>query len=164
MTRSTLWLKTSHYNEIIQDIERWGELETGGVFMGYQAPEAFVVTDIVGCGPNSKHRKHSFMPDQNYQLEEISKVYFDSNKNILYLGDWHSHPCSSPTMSHKDKKTLTKIATDSASMNKNPIMTIFGYEGLKSHWVSKSYLFKSGYCRWFSLNEFSCLEIDLKLY
>lgn len=105
----------------------WKPLETGGVLMGYIATNGdVVVTDIIGPGDNAIHKKYSFYPDQDFQLKKIERIYFESSKSNTYLGDWHSHPHSKPSLSNRDKKTLGNIASDQGSQNNNPVMVVLG--------------------------------------
>ncbi|RUO69583.1 hypothetical protein CWI78_06575 [Idiomarina ramblicola] len=53
-------------------------------------------------------------------------MFYEEDKALFYLGDWHSHPTSSPQLSWKDKRTLSRIANTPESNCINPLMVIFG--------------------------------------
>ena len=41
-----------------------------------------------------------------------------------YLGDWHTHPGGSPTLSFRDRKTLKQIARWKPARSITPVMVI----------------------------------------
>lgn len=100
--------------------------ETGGVLIGYWAVlfQEIVLTTVVGPGPHAIHGTDSFMPDSEYQEAEIARYYHASGRLHTYLGDWHTHPNSSPRMSRIDRKTLKNIAGDPDARTPVPIMAI----------------------------------------
>jgi len=146
MNESKLWVTTDQIEQIIIDIENHHPYETGGVLMGYTGLNGdVVVTDIIYSGPNAIHKRYSFCPDQEYQLEQIANIFYESNRSVNYLGDWHSHPNTVPDLSMLDKRTLTKIALTPESKCPNPIMVIFGEKPNK--WTINAVRFQSGKIR-----------------
>ena len=138
-----LWIPKPIYQSMIIDTEKWKPCETGGVFMGYRAEnQDSVVTDMIYAGPCAIHSRFRFNPDQDYQLKQIADIYLASKGTITYLGDWHSHPNSKPELSLLDRRTLTKIAITTESMNKNPIMVILGR--YPKQWTLNAVYFVSG--------------------
>jgi len=143
MHQIKLWIPDMIYHTLIHEAEIWRPLETGGSFMGYVATNTdVVITDAIDAGDNAKHTEHSFLPDQDYQLNEFQRIYYESNGSKLYLGDWHTHPNNLPNLSLQDKKTLVKSATTPESGNPNPIMMILG--GKISEWIINAVQFQSG--------------------
>ncbi|UTW02813.1 Mov34/MPN/PAD-1 family protein [Amphritea atlantica] len=138
-----LWLPKELHDEIISEIEHWHPYETGGVLMGYTGSNGdVVVTYLIPCGENSVHKRMSFEPDQEFQLQKISKIYTESSGNITYLGDWHSHPKSTSELSSADKRTLTKVALTKASKCPYPVMMIFAE--IPSRWTVNVVRFVKG--------------------
>jgi integrative and conjugative element protein (TIGR02256 family) len=101
--------------------------ETGGVLMGMidQYNNIFI-TEVIGPGPSAEHHLASFTPDYNWQEDKIAKIYQDSKRRKIYLGDWHSHPSGNTSLSRKDKKTLKNIANYPDARIQTPIMAILG--------------------------------------
>jgi len=125
------------------EAEKYAPLETGGSFMGYVAKNNdIVITDLIEAGTNAERYENAFIPDQEYQLEEFSKIYFDSNRTKNYLGDWHTHPNHTANLSLKDKRTLTLIANSPDSQNSQPLMIILS--GLTKDWTLNAFQFDSG--------------------
>lgn len=124
---SNVWISQRLMNEMLADIEKFSPLETGGSFFGYHSKQNnVVITNLIPAGPNAKHKKYSFEPDQLFQLKIMEELYFEHNALINYLGDWHSHPSSVSCLSRRDEKTLLKIARSDTAQCPNPIMMIFG--------------------------------------
>jgi len=137
------WISQLLINQIIEEIEKWDPLETGGVLMGYIASNNdVVVTELIACGSNATHRRYSFEPEQEFQLEEIAGIHASTDGKTTYLGDWHSHPKSSPGLSFIDKRTLTNIALTKESQCPFPVMMIAGSKPKK--WDFNTVRFVSG--------------------
>ena len=119
-----LWLRHSVEEALRRDGTCKAPLETGGVLMGYQQADAYVVTACIGPGPKAIHKRASFIPDYDYQEQEIARVYRDSGRVFTYLGDWHTHPDGRIRLSAIDRKTLKRIAGHPAARIHNPVMMI----------------------------------------
>lgn len=124
---SRIWISQEFIDTIITEIESYFPLETGGALFGYQTENGdIVVTHLISAGSNAIHKKLSFEPDQEYQLAQMEIIYYESKGVLTYLGDWHSHPVSSPLLSRRDEKTLLNIAYSESAKCSKPIMIIFG--------------------------------------
>ena len=104
--------------------------ETGGCLMGYfsENDDEVVITDIIGPGGNAIHRPSYFCPDSDFQEKEIARIYNESGRRTIYLGDWHMHPLPNKYLSWRDKKTLRKIARHKPARISNPLMGVFYYD------------------------------------
>lgn len=121
----TIWLPAKLLDEMGALATSAYPKETGGVLIGYDAGNGLVVTGITGPGPEAIHESHAYTPDYAYQDAEIGRVYRESGRRHTYLGDWHSHPDGSTTLSSKDKLTLRTIARYRPARASAPIMGIF---------------------------------------
>jgi integrative and conjugative element protein (TIGR02256 family) len=83
-----------------------------------------VITEAVGPGLRAVHDLKGFLPDHEYQDAEIAKRYEASGRRISYLGDWHSHPGGTASLSRKDEKTLARIAREQAARAATPLMAL----------------------------------------
>ena len=112
--------------------------ETGGCLMGYYAVGGgIVITKIIGPGPNAKHEPYNFEGDSDWQCNEVGRIYDESGRTTTYLGDWHTHPKSSPRLSDLDIECLDKIANNPDARCPEPVMLVLGYDldmvGVYSH-------------------------------
>lgn len=155
-----VWIPQILINEMIDKIERYAPLETGGSFFGYLSEDSdLVITHLIEAGPFAKRTAFSFEPDQKYQLQIMEELFFESGKSLSYLGDWHSHPSSSADLSLRDRRTLAKIAKSSEAKCPQPIMMVFGLYPKK--WSVNCVRFKEETQYFFVFNscEYETLEI-----
>lgn len=103
--------------------------------MGYAAPAgAVVITHIIGPGPHAVHAQSAFIPDHAFHRDQVARVYASTNRQSTYLGDWHTHPNGSTTLSATDRDTLRSIANAPAARVPEPLMLIVG--GTIEQWQS----------------------------
>lgn len=98
-------------------------LETGGVLLGTVNDDRIVVQIAVGPGPAAKHGFASFVRDGAYAQLELERVLSESNGEIDYLGEWHTHtiPVGPST---RDKKSMAVIALNSQYGISNPFLIL----------------------------------------
>lgn len=129
--RPQIWFDRGCLRQIEDEAAAKATDETGGILLGYavddraQAP-VFVVTHVLGPGPNAVHKPASFVPDAAWQEMELARAYADSGRTLAYLGDWHTHPGGSPRPSSQDVSTLGTIARCQEARCRNPVMLIVG--------------------------------------
>lgn len=122
-----VWIKHHLYEKLFEETNKKLPLETGGMLLGYKDEyNDIVITELIGAGPNAVHNEYSFAPDGKYQQNELSRIYYESDRIFTYLGDWHSHPYQNSYMSGRDLKTLKKIAKTKSAREPNPIFIIIG--------------------------------------
>ena len=120
-----VWIRQTILDEIFSQGNSHLPKETGGILMGYSvSPKEFVITEIILAGEKAIHNFNSFQPDQEFHVNEIKRIYEESNGMITYLGDWHTHPNSYPYLSSKDKKTIKAIAQYKPARIATPLMLI----------------------------------------
>lgn len=134
------WVKRSVLEPMLVEAERSTPYETGGCLMGYWLVpfKEVVITKLIGPGPNAKHLRNKFEPDHEWQAAEIARVYKESGYLYTYLGDWHTHPCSRPSLSWRDRRTLRRIASYPPARAPTPLMGILARN---SPWVLKIWCF-----------------------
>jgi integrative and conjugative element protein (TIGR02256 family) len=103
--------------------------ETGGILLGRRYPGLFHVTHVVGPGPDARHDRTSFIPDRDWQYEQIDVLYNQCSGYLEYLGDWHTHPQGTLSPSETDLALLEAIAATPESRCPTPIMCILAGTG-----------------------------------
>lgn len=155
-----VWIPQILLSEMTDEIGRYVPLETGGSFFGYHSDDnEIVITQLIKAGPFAKRTICSFEPDQNYQLQTMEELFYESNKSLSYLGDWHSHPSSSSELSSRDRRTLATIAKAPEARCSQPIMMVFG--SYPEKWTVKCVRFKnySRYMLIFDSCEYETLQL-----
>lgn len=122
-------------------------IETGGVLAGYTNESGnVVITHASGPGPNAIKLPTKFEKDIEYCQAFLDDLFTSTNKKIVYVGEWHSHPngCNHP--SGTDIKSLSTIAFQKEYLTDMPLMIIFSNLGEPSctiHPAGKRYYFTS---------------------
>ncbi|PWW26613.1 integrative and conjugative element protein (TIGR02256 family) [Cytobacillus oceanisediminis] len=130
MNLEDIFIKRDALSFIENEVKKTdNEVETGGILMGYYTvKDEVVITHCSGPGPKAKHRKYSVTLDSAYAQKFVDEIYLQTNRNITYIGDWHSHTFNDLTPSRTDKKELNKIAKNRLSRLETPIMLIVCYD------------------------------------
>lgn len=109
------------------------EIETGGVISGFiKEDKSIVITNVSGPGPKSVRDSNRFSKDIEYCQNFLDELYVNSNKQKVYIGEWHSHPSSNNKPSGIDIKNLSEIAIQKEYLTDFPIMIIFSKQGKPS--------------------------------
>lgn len=95
------------------------------MLVGYWADDhTAVVTTATGAGPNAIHRRGGFTPDAAYDVAEVARLYEESGRYYVYLGDWHTHPVGGLSPSRRDRRTLRRISRHGDARCPRPVMLI----------------------------------------
>ncbi len=98
-------------------------LETGGMLLGrYVDDHTALVTDVAGPCADAVHGTHSFESGSAGVAELLAALWPET----YYLGDWHTHPASSPEPSETDLVALQEKAEREEAMCPQPVMLILG--------------------------------------
>lgn len=121
----TAWVSRDAYKEMLRLASLKFPFETGGMLLGYTAENGdVVITGVVGPGPKAEHYRFRFRPDTEFQQEQL-ETHFSRTEGVeTYLGDWHTHPKGSCSLSIIDRRTLARIATTPSSGTINPLMVV----------------------------------------
>lgn len=144
-TIGTAWIANTALSAIVAEAEGSYPAETGGLLLGYwSAPYTeVVITDIIDPGPQSIHEPTRFVPDADYQENELARRFCLDPARLGYLGDWHSHPRGTGMLSRQDRKTLTDIATCVEARAPVPLMAVVALSpGVSTDW--KTFIWRFG--------------------
>lgn len=126
-------------------VEEKRGIETGGVLAGIVDVDGNI--EVVAAsppGPNASHSATEFRKDVAFCQEFLDNAYVTSDRKVVYVGEWHSHPCSSNAPSALDIKSLTEISQQKDYLTTNPVMIIFSSTGAPSgsiHPVNRAHYF-----------------------
>lgn len=110
---------------IKQESAESGDVETGGVLVGYRnAGDEYVIVKASKPGPNAVRTKTRFEKDEEYCQKQLLDAFNELGEKGLYLGEWHYHPSGGNQPSGLDIKSLTEIAAQENYRIDKPIMII----------------------------------------
>jgi integrative and conjugative element protein (TIGR02256 family) len=161
VTPVRVWVPQSVLMVVMQEAELHHPNESGGVLVGYRDDDSnqYVVTGASGPGPKAKHARFTFEPDAQFQEDFVRATYLASDRRYVYLGDWHSHPRGSTTLSSRDKRTLRGISAAVTARLRNPLMGILA--GGPDQWDFALWQFRPAR-RWFCRDHIEWATISLE--
>jgi len=88
---------------------RENDFENGGILMGelYPRSNRIKITHVLVC-EHTKNSKYRLELNIECLQKQMNQIWQESKGTITYLGDWHTHPESSPKPSYTDYKTFVK--------------------------------------------------------
>lgn len=105
--------------------------EFGGFLIGNYSEDSKVlyITDTIL--PNTfKASKYLFERSTDGIDFKFEKFYAESPQKY-YVGEWHTHPDSSPIPSNTDIKAMKTIVNHDQVSIKNPVLLIIGYDSIQ---------------------------------
>ena len=127
----TLSLPTSVLATMRQETELEGELETGGVLVGWDDGQGTITIKAASRpGPNAIKKPTRFEKDVDFCQRFIDDRYW--GEGWVYVGEWHYHPEGSNKPSAQDLDSLSRIAQQKEYMTTAPIMAILDNTGQAS--------------------------------
>lgn len=99
------------YNTIYSTLEKYGNLEIGGMLVGYQrGKNHFSIADATIADDIGKFSIFNFIRDPIKSIKIITQLFIKKKYN--YIGEWHSHPKFALQPSTKDIATMKGIIAD----------------------------------------------------
>lgn len=94
--------------------------EAGGILLGHRRGPHLEVIEATAPMTGDIRRRHSFERlDPGHQVRASTR-WRVSDSTILYLGEWHTHPCSKPSPSGVDNREWGKLVRT----NEGPLIFI----------------------------------------
>lgn len=108
-------------------------IETGGVLAGYMDKNGdVIISHASGPGPKALRSAVRFEKDVEHCQQFLEKIFIDSGRKTVYVGEWHSHPSKNNNPSGLDIKSLSEIAVEKGYLTDEPVMIILSNHGKPS--------------------------------
>ena len=121
-----LFVISSVFEKIRRESSLFLLRETGGIIIGYRTNILdIVITHVSGSGPKAVHSFCNFDIDHKYAQHALDYIFNETEGGLTFMGDWHTHPLMSTSLSGRDKKTLKSIALNKKFMCEKPIAIVF---------------------------------------
>ena len=122
-----LVLEEQVQRELIRVCTKSGELETGGILIGYYTDDlSTAVVNEVSSPPTDSVRGFSSFSRGVVGLSRLLKRRWNSANRTYYLGEWHYHPVMQIKPSCIDMAQMLAIQADSKYYCNEPILLIVG--------------------------------------
>lgn len=102
-----------------------GDLETGGILIGYYSPlcDQAIITEVAGAPSDSVSGRWTFTRGIAGLQPLIDRAW---RRGKYYLGEWHFHPFVSPLPSPRDRAQLASFSRDRAYRCPEPVLMVVG--------------------------------------
>jgi integrative and conjugative element protein (TIGR02256 family) len=107
-----------------------GELESGGVLLGFRRDPHLEVLDATLPGARDLRRPHQFVRRCASHQSNATRAWKTSGKSIDYLGEWHTHPEADPVPSIIDRREMIRRSKE--HRQESLVELIVGTHGLWS--------------------------------
>lgn len=100
--------------------------EYGGILVGKYSNDlkiCFIEETIVP--KKNRSSRYSFERGKEGLSQKLTK-YYNQNPQLIYVGEWHTHPDSTPTPSVTDNQAMKEIAECDGVKITSPILLILG--------------------------------------
>ena len=97
--------------------------ENGGQLFAKFLGDKIVIEIATITRGNTKRSRFGFWPDRLAERQDIQALF---DKGLHYIGDWHTHPESTPAPSASDRIKMIDIFQRSNHELKNMLMVIVG--------------------------------------
>ncbi|MFD1954105.1 Mov34/MPN/PAD-1 family protein [Paenibacillus thailandensis] len=87
--------------------------EAGGILLGRIFDDQIIIQQITTPGPGDKSGRYFFERNVKRAQWFVDLAWRSSNGEVIYLGEWHTHPEPVPRPSSVDQKLITNMLRDS---------------------------------------------------
>jgi integrative and conjugative element protein (TIGR02256 family) len=116
----------SKYNQ--QDKEK---SESGGILLGKIRADhsEYIITDISEPCKEDRRGRHFFIRSKANAQNVINKLWEKSRGEIVYLGEWHTHPELHPSPSFTDNNLIKQCSNEIKPLPPIIFLVIVGESG-----------------------------------
>ena len=131
----------SIFDDVKKQVRKHYPKECGGIFIGKINNDNEAVIEAMMVPNTFFSTRVLFVRVSGFLNKWLEKIFHQSNGDLYYLGEWHSHPDAPPIPSWKDLNSMKKIAENPDKRIKTPLLLIIGFD-VKS-FNEKFYLFSN---------------------
>lgn len=117
------------FGKIKQHVKKHYPNECGGVFVGkIIVDENKAIIEKIMIPKSLRSTPVYFLRLSGFINKWLIRIFHQSEGELLYLGEWHSHPNGEPKPSSKDFQTMKRIAENENVRIQTPLLLIVGYD------------------------------------
>jgi integrative and conjugative element protein (TIGR02256 family) len=83
--------------------------ESGGILLGYRRGDHAHIVAATVPGPFDRGTRTSFLRSERGHREHALTMWRDSEEQMDYMGEWHTHPESEPSPSSTDRRAWNEL-------------------------------------------------------
>lgn len=125
--RFELWILQSPWRSIVEECDRSGALETGGILVGFHRDnQSIAVVNEAVMKPIDSSVGPNWFKRGVAGLRGFLKQRWGQKERSFYLGEWHYHPAEVVEPSQTDIIQMMRISEDPSYSCREPLMLIVG--------------------------------------
>lgn len=104
--------------------------ESGGILLGRRRGKHLEVLLATEPSPHDKGSTYSFLREAKVHAEVARQAWIRGNRQIDYLGEWHTHPQTAPVPSEIDRAEWSRLVLQCPDKT-TLLMVVVGTEELR---------------------------------
>lgn len=129
------------FRDIQKQVDKFYPNECGGIFVGTVTDDATATIKKMILPKKFRSTPVYFVRVTGFINKWLNGIFKKYNGEVIYLGEWHSHPNGSPTPSGTDLKAMQEISINPDIRIQTPLLLIVGYD--KKKYEEIFYIYKT---------------------
>ncbi len=117
------------FDQIKLKVAKYYPSECGGIFVGRITDDGTACIEQMMMPQEFKSNRIWFLRVADFLNKWLLQIFRNNNGEVIYLGEWHSHPNAPPIPSGTDFHSMLKISTNDNIRIETPILLIVGFNG-----------------------------------
>ncbi len=126
-----VWLPQEIYDELLIKAAQHYPKECGGIFVG-KVKDNIAVIEMSKMPIRFFNTNVLFRRIAGWLNVWLTEIFKKEKGEVIYIGEWHTHPDCEPNPSGKDISALLRIAQSEDVRTENPVMLIIGFNRHKN--------------------------------
>lgn len=129
--KNILSIEDNAIHKMMKYWQKQGMNESGGILLGKARDDysEFIITDVSEPCSKDKSGRYSFIRNKKNAQMIMNEKWEQSNGEINYLGEWHTHPEIIPSPSFIDRRLLNQCLKKNEYSFDGLFMIIVGVNG-----------------------------------
>lgn len=127
------------FEKIKNEVKRYYPHECGGIFIGRITNNNRAIIEDIIVPKEILSTRVLFRRIAIFINRGLKKIFNSHKGEIIYLGEWHSHPDNLPIPSRTDMTAMQNIAKSPSVRTETPLLLIVGFNQIEFN--EKFYLY-----------------------
>lgn len=129
------------FRDVQKQVDKFYPNECGGIFIGKVINDSTATIEKMVLPKKFSSTPVYFVRLTGFINKLLKNIFTKYNGEVIYLGEWHSHPNGSPTPSATDLNAMQEISINPDIRIQTPLLLIVGYD--KKNYDEKFYIYKN---------------------
>ncbi|CAG0954407.1 desampylase [Flavobacteriales bacterium] len=129
------------FQDICKQVDKFYPNECGGIFVGKITDDSTATIEKMILPKKFRSTPVYFVRLTGFINKWLKDIFKKHNGDVIYLGEWHSHPNGSSHPSGTDIKAMKEIASNPDIRIQTPILLIVGFN--KKDYQERFFIYKN---------------------